>query len=59
MTAGPSIETIASLLGYNDPANFTRAFKRWTGFTPIQYRTMHLRDNALPRDERIDLGSEG
>ncbi|MDF2447299.1 MAG: Transcriptional regulator, AraC family [Moraxellaceae bacterium] len=33
-----SIEQIAERLGYRDPANFTRAFKTWTGTTPRQYR---------------------
>lgn len=33
-----SIEQIALRLGYRDPANFTRAFKAWTGETPRQYR---------------------
>lgn len=33
-----SIEQIAERLGYRDPANFTRAFKVWTGTTPRQYR---------------------
>jgi AraC-like DNA-binding protein len=33
------IQHIASLLGYQDPANFTRAFRQWTGQTPSQYRT--------------------
>lgn len=33
-----SIEQIALRLGYRDPANFTRAFKAWTGGTPRQYR---------------------
>lgn len=33
-----SIEQIATRLGYGDPANFTRAFKSWTGETPRQYR---------------------
>ncbi|CBL46170.1 Transcriptional regulator, AraC family [gamma proteobacterium HdN1] len=32
------IDEIAALLGYNDPSNFGRAFKRWTGKTPSQYR---------------------
>jgi AraC-like DNA-binding protein len=32
------IESIATRLGYNNPANFTRAFRRWTGETPSQYR---------------------
>ena len=25
-------------LGYAEPANFTRAFKRWSGVTPGRYR---------------------
>lgn len=33
-----SIDDIGSQLGYMNPANFTRAFKRWTGETPSAYR---------------------
>ncbi len=29
---------IAEQLGYSDPANFTRAFRRWTGQSPDQWR---------------------
>lgn len=32
------IQDIANLLGYMNPANFTRAFKKWTGETPSQFR---------------------
>lgn len=32
------VDVIASRLGYLNPANFTRAFKRWTGMTPSSYR---------------------
>ncbi|HMY82724.1 MAG TPA: helix-turn-helix transcriptional regulator, partial [Agitococcus sp.] len=34
-----TIEQIALRLGYTDPANFTRAFKKWTGDTPSKYRS--------------------
>lgn len=33
-----SIEEIAESLGYSDVANFTRAFRRWTGSTPAAER---------------------
>lgn len=33
-----SVEAIASLLNYHDSANFRRAFKRWHGVSPKQYR---------------------
>jgi AraC-like DNA-binding protein len=33
-----SVEAIASLLNYHDSASFRRAFKRWFGRTPDQYR---------------------
>ncbi|QQE67509.1 hypothetical protein GFS31_42220 (plasmid) [Leptolyngbya sp. BL0902] len=32
---------IAGELGYTDPANFTRAFKRWAGISPREYRLLH------------------
>ena len=30
---------VASELGYTEPANFIRAFRKWTGLTPSQFRT--------------------
>jgi AraC-like DNA-binding protein len=32
-----SIEMIAELLGYSEPAAFNHAFKRWFGYSPRQY----------------------
>ncbi len=32
------IQRISELLGFADPANFTRAFKGWMGMTPSQWR---------------------
>lgn len=33
-----TLAEISSRLGYSDPAHFTRAFTRWTGRTPRDYR---------------------
>ena len=33
-----SIETVAEACGYTEPSSFIRAFKAWTGFTPLQFR---------------------
>ena len=33
-----SVEAVAALLNYHDSANFRRAFKRWFGVPPEQYR---------------------
>lgn len=32
------LSEVAYLLGFSEPANFTRAFRRWTGRTPSGYR---------------------
>lgn len=37
-----SIQYIATLLGYRNPANFSRVFKTWTGKTPSEYRVFML-----------------
>jgi AraC-like DNA-binding protein len=34
-----SVERIAERLGYSDAANFTRAFRRWTGKSPREFRS--------------------
>jgi AraC-like DNA-binding protein len=33
-----SIRQIAKTLGYSTPSNFARAFERWTGETPGEFR---------------------
>jgi len=32
---------VAFLLGFRDPSNFHKAFRRWTGSTPASYRERH------------------
>ncbi len=32
-----SVKELAHLVGYSDPASFSRAFKRWTGYSPRHY----------------------
>jgi len=36
-----SIDTIASLVGFNDISNFRRAFIRWTGESPANFQKKH------------------
>jgi AraC-like DNA-binding protein len=38
-----SVEEIAFALGYSDLANFRRAFKRWEGVSPSEYRSQLTR----------------
>jgi AraC-like DNA-binding protein len=33
-----SIGEITYLLGFSEPSNFSRAFKRWNGTPPAEYR---------------------
>lgn len=40
---GLDIESVARLLGYNEPKSFQRAFRKWTGQTPHSYRAQALR----------------
>lgn len=38
-----SLAEIGLLLGYSEQSAFTRAFKRWTGVTPLGFRTQYAR----------------
>jgi AraC-like DNA-binding protein len=49
-----AIVDIAFVLGYSDKAHFTRAFKRWCGVSPAQYRkrtNRHIARAGRPRGE--------
>lgn len=45
LVSNPSIRLndISTELGYTDAANFTRAFRRWVGVTPSEFRQFHCR----------------
>jgi AraC-like DNA-binding protein len=46
MLRDPSLRIgdVARTLGYSHPAHFTRAFQRWTGVTPREFRRQRLDD---------------
>ena len=37
-----TINEITYLLGFSDPSNFTRAFRRWQGESPSNYRARQI-----------------
>ncbi len=39
-----SIDEIVYLTGFSEPSTFYRAFKRWVGLTPVEYRKTKARD---------------
>ena len=42
------IGEIGRVLGYSDPAHFTRAFTRWTGVTPERFRRIRNDPGTAP-----------
>jgi AraC-like DNA-binding protein len=43
-TSSAPIKQLSYKLGFSEPSAFHRAFKRWTGLTPIEYRRRHRVD---------------
>jgi AraC-like DNA-binding protein len=51
-----AVERIAAYLGYRDPSNFRRAFRRWTGVSPAAFRA----ERRVPRlDSRPSSAGHG
>ena len=42
-----AVTDVAYLLGFSDQSNFARSFRRWTGFTPSQYRASKKAANHI------------
>ncbi len=48
------LQQISNALGFTEPAAFTRAFTRWTGATPTQYKRAHeLAGSTQQAESRI------
>jgi len=39
-----TVQDISRMVGYSDPAHFTRAFRRWSGYPPRAFRDVHMCD---------------
>lgn len=51
------LSEVARKLGYADAANFDRAFRRWTGFSPSQVRVLdHEARSSLARKRHVHSG---
>jgi len=47
-----SIKETSYLLGFSEPGNFSRAFRRWTGQPPSTYRTKPTGDTGVSAQKR-------
>jgi AraC-like DNA-binding protein len=43
LTTKHSVEDIAFLLGFSESSSFVRAYKRWTGASPMAHRKRYRR----------------
>ena len=50
-----SLSEIAFSLGFGDLSAFSRAFKRWSGESPKEFREAHLKDLALLAEKNAAL----
>jgi AraC-like DNA-binding protein len=57
--ADRKIADVARAVGYSDPAHFTRAFQRWTGLTPRDFRRRERDGAVAPAVRRRRNSSRG
>ncbi len=53
---GRSVEEVTCLLGFSDPSVLRRAFKKWTGLTPGEFRA--TRASRVPAEQVRDPGGD-
>ena len=46
-TTSYNVSEIAAIVGYDNPLYFSRLFRKQTGFSPTDYRKLHLKDTSL------------
>ncbi len=52
------ISVVADKVGFAEPGDFTRAFTQWTGQTPKDYRSTHLKSKRSPKTPAINPARE-
>lgn len=48
-----SLDNIAALVGYSEPSTFHRAFKKWTGLTPRDFRQTQQKSSEGELSEKL------
>jgi AraC-like DNA-binding protein len=55
---GTSVKEVAEFLQFSEPSAFRRAFKRWTGCTPVEYTRLSHAGGVSPRPFDAGVSSE-
>lgn len=49
-----SIVKISSLLGYKEQTSFNRVFKSWTGYSPMRWRDLNIKNSNLENEDVLE-----